>query len=262
MGDKDTQTASDPDSSTKSSATQAEPIETLDGIEAVRLRPKMYIGTDLQAGLIYLLDCVISTVLGEAAREIGSTVEMPPHESGRNIEITFHAEHMVTIADDGPGLSPQPLRPHTTKSRAEELLTELFCGMPQPGVTNALSQWLELKVWRDGYLWEQNYRQGRPHDEFRKICASEKHGNSIRFVPDPAFFADTEYDFDQVVLWFRERAPKLERQIAELTPTAPAWYHTALREEHSLFRNARFIISDERPLASNAEGGRRITFTG
>jgi len=262
MSGKDTEAGGDPNSFAKSSATQAEPIKVLDSIEAVRSRPKMYIGTDPQAGLIYLLDAAIGTLLSAAAREIGSVVDKSLYGDTRNIEITFHAARIVTIADDGPGLSPQPLSPNSTKSLAERLLTELFTAMPEFVVTNAVSQWLELKVWRDGYQWEQNYREGRPQDEFRKICASEKHGNSIRFAPDPVFFADTEYDFDQVVQWFRERAPKLEHKIAELTPNDHAWYEKALRKEHSLFQNACFTICDERPLSSSARGERRITFNG
>ena len=262
MRGKDIETAGGPNNSTKSSATQAEPIRVLDAIEAIRLRPHMYIGTDSQAGLIYLLDGFISTVLCAAAREIGSGVDKPLYGSMRNIEISFHAEHMVTITDDGPGLSPQPLGPGDTKSLAERVFTQLLVPMPPLAVTNALSQWLELKVWREGYQWEQNYRQGRPQSEIRKIGASEKHGNSIRFMPDPAFFADTEYDFDQVVQWFRERAPKLERKIEELNPMDQGWYGEALREQHSLFRNAYSTIRDKRPSASSTREERRVTFNG
>ena len=206
MHGKGTDAAGDLNSSTKSGTSQTEPIPVLDAIEAIRLRPQMYIGTDLQAGLIYLLDAAIETLLRHAAREISSVVDMPVYGSMRNIEITFHVERRVTITDDGPGLSPQPMSAEGMKSVAEVLLTLLPVGMPQLAVTNALSQWLELKLWRDGYQWEQVYHQGRPQSELRKVCASEKHGNSIRFLPDPLFFPNTEYDFDCVAVVPRTRA--------------------------------------------------------
>src|SRR5215471_1228678 len=151
MDDRDTpeREAGDPNSPAQSNATQREEIKVLDSIEHIRLRPEMYIGKDREAGLMGLIEPTVDTLLRQEAR---------------HIKITLQAGNIVTITDDGPGLPTDPRIPDTTMPFAQYLFTNLLTGYGAPALveSNALSQWLELKIWRDGHQWEQSYRQGRP----------------------------------------------------------------------------------------------------
>ena len=245
MGDRDTpkQALGDPDSPARSKATEGEEIKVLDSIEAMRLRPEMYIGKDREAGLIQLIEPTVDTLLRQGAR---------------HIEITLQAGNIVTITDDGPGLPTEPRSPEETMPVAQYLFTELLAGYGAPALVfcNALSQWLELKICREGYQWGQNYGRGRPQGELHMTCPTEKHGNSIRFLPDPEIFPGMEYDFDKVLRWFQERASEFEQILAEGEPSE--WHGKAQHQLASFFRNAHLTIIDERSITSGLDRVRRV----
>jgi DNA gyrase/topoisomerase IV subunit B len=247
MDDRDIpkQTDGDPNNPARGNATQREEIKVLDSIEAIRQRPEMYIGKDREAGLNQLIEPTVDTLLRAGAR---------------HIKITLQAGNVVTITDDGPGLPTDPRKPEKKIPFAQYLLTELLVGYGAPALVfcNALSQWLELKIRREGYHWEQDYRQGRPQGELHMTYPTEKHGNSIRFVPDPEIFAGMEYDFDKVVRRFQERASEFEQILAEGEPFG--WYGKAQHDLASLFQSAHVTIVDERPIASGLDQVPCVTF--
>lgn len=248
MNGKDTPAErGDPNSPAPAKGREQADIQVLDAIDAIRLRPEMYIGSDREAGLIQLIDPAMATLLRQGAQ---------------NIEITLQAGNIVTMIDDGPGLSLEPRRPDGRPPFAQECLTELLVGFGPPTLvfTNALSQWLELKIWREGHQWEQSYRQGRPFNELHPTGVTEKHGNGLRFVPDPAIFPGMGYDFDKLQRWFRGRESEFEQLLAEEEP--PGWGGKAERHLASLFRKAHITISREGPLVSNTKRERRVTFNG
>jgi DNA gyrase/topoisomerase IV subunit B len=246
MNGKDTPSSSgDPNGPAQSNRTHETDIQVVDAIDAVRLRPEMYIGPDREAGIIQLINPAVETLLRQGAR---------------NVQVTLQTDNIVTITDDGPGLSLDPRRPDGRPPFAQECLTELLCGFGAPTlvVTNALSQWLELTIWGNGYQWEQSYRLGRPLDELHQSGVTEKHGNSLRFMPDPALFQEIAYDFDKVAGWFRKRESDFEQLLAKEEPRD--WYGKAKRDLAVLFRNAHTTIIDERFITSNPDGARRATF--
>src|SRR5947208_14592315 len=169
----------------------ADSIQVLEGLEAVRKRPAMYIGDISVKGLHHLVYEVVDNSIDEA---------MAGH--CRNIRVTVHVDGSASIVDDGRGI-PVGTHADSGNSALEIVLTKVHAGgkfdhdtykvsggLHGVGVTvvNALSEWLEAEVRRDGQVWQQEYEQGEPQGPVHKLGPAKATGTTIRFLPDATIF--------------------------------------------------------------------------
>jgi DNA gyrase subunit B len=188
----------------------AQDITVLEGLEAVRKRPGMYIGSTGQRGLHHLIYEVVDNSVDEALAGEATAVD-----------IMIHPDNRVTVTDDGRGI---PVDMHEKEGRpaAEVVLTVLHAGgkfgdgggykvsggLHGVGVSvvNALSEQLDLTIWRDGFEWTQTYERGKPMTELTKGAETDRRGTSITFLPDLEIFETIEYDDTVLTQRFRETA--------------------------------------------------------
>ncbi|MDQ3862271.1 MAG: DNA topoisomerase (ATP-hydrolyzing) subunit B [Actinomycetota bacterium] len=205
--------AANPTSKNAKSAYDASSIQVLEGLEAVKRRPGMYIGSTGPRGLHHLVWEIVDNSIDEA---------LAGHCS--EILVVVHPDNSVTITDDGRGLPVGTMKKYG-KSATEVILTTLHAGGKFDGqgykvsgglhgvgasVVNALSEWLEVEVRRDGHVWTQRYERGFPKGNLkkvRKLKKGEGTGTIIGFMPDPEVFTETvELSFDTLSRRFRESA--------------------------------------------------------
>ena len=187
----------------------ADEIEVLEGLEAVRKRPAMYIGTTGPDGLHHLVYEVVDNSVDEALA--GHCDE---------IIVTIHMDESVTVEDNGRGI-PVDLHKTEKKPAAEVVMTVLHAGgkfnkgayavsggLHGVGVSvvNALSEWLHLKIWRDGATWSQTYERGVPTGGLKKSGKTKKTGTKVHFKPDPEVFDQINTSFDTLSSRLRELA--------------------------------------------------------
>jgi len=185
-------------------------IKILDGLEAVRKRPAMYIGNTDTIGLHHLVWEVVDNAVDEA---LAGDCD--------RIHLTIHYDNSVTVIDNGAGIpvEPHPARPD--KSTVEIVMTVLHAGgkfdqkaykysggLHGVGVSvvNFLSEWLEVEVKRHGGVWFQRFEKGRPVKPLEKIGTTRKTGTKIRFRPDPEIFPAVEFSYETIANRFRELA--------------------------------------------------------
>jgi len=190
------------DKAKAASSYDASKIKILGGIDAVRMRPSMYIGTTGKAGLHHLIYEVVDNSVDEA---------LAGHCD--NVSVSVHKDNSVTIEDNGRGI-PFDIHPETKRPAAEVVLTTLHAGgkfgdtvykvsggLHGVGVSvvNALSEWMEAEICREGKVYNQRYERGIPGKE--KITATkekEKTGTIITFRPDKKIFEDIIFDYDTI----------------------------------------------------------------
>jgi len=189
----------------------ADSIKVLGGMEAVRKRPAMYIGSTGEMGLHHLVYEVVDNSVDEA---------LAGHAD--KIEVTIHLDNSITVVDNGRGIPVDMMDIDSEKiPAAQVVLTKLHAGgkfdassykvsggLHGVGVSvvNALSEELDLEIWRDGFTWEQTYSKGEPTSKLKKAGASKKLGTKVHFLPDKSIFSVTEYNFDTLAQRLRELA--------------------------------------------------------
>nr|WP_296608803.1 DNA topoisomerase (ATP-hydrolyzing) subunit B [Methanothrix sp.] len=184
-------------------------IKVMEGLEAVRHRPSMYIGSTDALGLHHLVYEVVDNSVDEAMAGYC-----------KEIAVVIHGDGSVSVKDDGRGI-PVDMHPQYNRPAVEIVMTVLHAGgkfdhdtyqvsggLHGVGVSvvNALSEWLEVEVSRSGRTYRQRYERGRPVSELEEIGVSERTGTTVRFKPDPEIFEVTDFSFDVLSSRLREIA--------------------------------------------------------
>lgn len=186
-------------------------IQILEGLEAVRKRPGMYIGSTSSRGLHHLVYEIVDNAVDEALAGFC-----------KEIEVTVNEDNSITVIDDGRGI-PVDINHKSGKPAVEVVFTILHAGGKFGGggykvsgglhgvgasVVNALSNWLEVEIYRDGHIYKQRYERGKVVTELSVIgdCPADKTGTRVDFLPDDTIFEETVYDYDILKSRLRETA--------------------------------------------------------
>ena len=184
-------------------------IQVLEGLEAVRKRPGMYIGSTSSSGLHHLVYEIVDNAIDEALA--GYCDE---------ISVTIQEGNIIRVTDNGRGI-PVDIQPQTGKPALEVVFTILHAGGKFGGggykvsgglhgvgasVVNALSEWLEVQVHKDGKIYEMKFSRGHVTQEMTVVGSTDRHGTIVTFKPDPEMFEDTVYDYDILHTRMREEA--------------------------------------------------------
>ncbi len=189
----------------------ADQIQILEGLEAVRKRPGMYIGSTSSRGLHHLVYEIVDNAVDEALAGYCDT-----------IDVQINSDNSITVVDDGRGI-PVDIQKKAGLPAVEVVFTILHAGGKFGGggykvsgglhgvgasVVNALSEWLEVEVYHGGKVYKQRYERGKTMYPLKIVgdCPSDKHGTKVTFLPDKTIFEETVYDYDTLKIRLRETA--------------------------------------------------------
>ncbi len=187
----------------------AEQIQVLEGLEAVRKRPGMYIGSTSSSGLHHLVYEIVDNAIDEALAGYC-----------KHITVTINPGNSITVTDDGRGI-PVDIQPQTGRPALEVVYTVLHAGGKFGGggykvsgglhgvgasVVNALSQWLEVRVHKNGNIYEMKFSRGNITQEMKIIGTTDHTGTEVTFLPDPEMFDTLDYDYETLHTRMREEA--------------------------------------------------------
>ena len=187
----------------------ASQIQVLEGLEAVRKRPGMYIGSTSSSGLHHLVYEIVDNSIDEALAGFCT-----------HIEVTIEPGDIIRVTDNGRGI-PVDIQEQTGKSALEVVFTVLHAGGKFGGggykvsgglhgvgasVVNALSEWLEVQVHKDGKIYQMKFSRGSITQDITVVGTTDRTGTTVRFKPDPEMFDDTVYDYDTLHTRMREQA--------------------------------------------------------
>ena len=187
----------------------ASQIQVLEGLEAVRKRPGMYIGSTSVSGLHHLVYEIVDNAIDEALAGYC-----------HHVQVTINEGNTITVLDDGRGI-PVDIQAQTGKPALEVVYTVLHAGGKFGGggykvsgglhgvgasVVNALSEWLVVDVYRDGKIYEMQFSRGNITKEMQIVGTTDQHGTKVTFKPDPEMFDTTEYDYETLHTRMREQA--------------------------------------------------------
>ncbi|MDP3999760.1 MAG: DNA topoisomerase (ATP-hydrolyzing) subunit B [bacterium] len=230
----------------------AKDIYVLEGLEPVRKRPGMYIGSTGVDGLHHLIWEVVDNSIDEA---------MAGH--AKNIRVDLLPGNKIRVEDDGRGI-PVETHKQTKKSALETVLTTLHAGGKFGGesykvsgglhgvgvsVVNALSKWLKAEVCRDGYVWAQEYERGKPKYKVKKTEKCDRTGTTVTFIPDEEIFSKVEWDLKRVVEHLRQQAFLTKGVQIEIIDqrSLPANYQS-FYFDGGLLSFIKHLTSSEKPL--------------
>jgi len=237
------------------SAYGAKDIYVLEGLEPVRRRPGMYIGSTGAEGIHHLIWEVVDNSLDEA---MGGYA--------KNIEIVLLADNRVQVTDDGRGI-PVDIHPQTKKSALETVLTTLHAGGKFGGdaykisgglhgvgvsVVCALSKWMKAEVCREGHLYRQEYSQGKPKTKVVKDKTCTNTGTTITFEPDPEIFKEIKFDWKKILNHLRQQAylvSKIRIKITDARTEPKKSYEFYF--EGGLGSYIKYLNEDEKPIHPN-----------
>ncbi|TAN22272.1 MAG: DNA topoisomerase (ATP-hydrolyzing) subunit B [Acidobacteria bacterium] len=243
----------------------ASSIKVLGGMEAVRLRPAMYIGSTGEMGLHHLVYEVVDNSVDEALAGYAD-----------HIEVTIHTDNSITVVDNGRGIPVDTMEVDgEMRGAAEVVMTKLHAGgkfdassykvsggLHGVGVScvNALSETLDLEVWRDGFTWTQSFARGEILAPIKKAGKTSKRGTKIDFKPDPEIFSVTEYNYDTLAnrlreLSFLNRGLKIILRDERTEKSAEFQYSGGITEFVKHLNRGKQVLHDK-PISM--EGSREI----
>ncbi|SER33427.1 DNA gyrase subunit B [Granulicatella balaenopterae] len=240
----------------------ASQIQVLEGLEAVRKRPGMYIGTTSAAGLHHLVWEIVDNSIDEALAGFAT-----------HIEIAINQDNSITVMDNGRGI-PVDIQEKTGRPAVETVFTVLHAGGKFGGggykvsgglhgvgasVVNALSTSLTVQVFKNGNIYEQSYKRGTVVSDLKVVGQTEKHGTKVSFSPDPEIFKETiEFNFDTLATRVRElaflnkglRLTITDKRVEDLSRT---YYYEGGIKSYVAFLNESKKVLFEEPIYVEGE---------
>lgn len=233
----------------------AKDIYVLEGLDPVRKRPGMYIGSTGPDGLHHLIWEVLNNSIDEAMAGYA-----------KNIEVILLEGNKVKVIDDGRGI-PVEIHKQTKKSALETVMTTLHAGGKFGGesykisgglhgvgvsVVNALSKWLKAEVCRDGEMWAQEYERGKPINKVKKMGTCKKTGTIITFDPDPEIFGEIKFNTNKILDYIREQS-YLTRGIKIIfrDETKKPQFSYAFYFEGGIISFVKYLVSGEKSIHDN-----------
>ena len=242
----------------------AEQIQVLEGLEAVRKRPGMYIGSTSSSGLHHLVYEIVDNSIDEALAGYC-----------KHITVTINPGNSITVTDDGRGI-PVDIQPQTGKPALEVVFTVLHAGGKFGGggykvsgglhgvgasVVNALSQWLQVRVYKNGKIHEMKFARGHITQEMKIVGNTDKTGTEVTFQPDPEMFDDVIYSYETLHERMREEAflnAGLSISITDAREDEPVsetmCYEGGIREFVTFSNRKKTVIHEDVIYISGAKG--------